>query len=312
MKQLSIYLSIIIGITILSNSCNSSSNETVGKYQVKKATDSLIDGDTVSEIEDVEELILDTFSRTQIIKTIKHKKSNNIPLIIHVFVPLCDNDNQGIVPTSKSLGDGLNLKTNLYWAVKGSTRYDFLHDEKWTRIYNKYDVDSNILERIAFERIYNETKVFLIADAYRGDRMEETVNDFLASISNNRQDSIKIKSGDFVKCSGYADLFIFNGHNGMMDPINVHEWINTDQNQRDVVINACATYYHFQDELIKAMGYPLVRTNTLLHPGAYVLTQIVDDWVNGVQADTLCLNAGQAYCRVQKCGTGSKIYAAGW
>jgi len=28
-----------------------------------------------------------------------------------------------------------------------------------------------------------------------------------------------------------------------------------------------------------AGGYPLVRSNSLLYPGAYVLEQIVDDWV---------------------------------
>ena len=33
---------------------------------------------------------------------------------IHVFVALCDNENQGIVPVNSSLGNGQNSESNLY------------------------------------------------------------------------------------------------------------------------------------------------------------------------------------------------------
>ncbi len=33
---------------------------------------------------------------------------------IHVFVALCDNQNQGIVPVPASLGNGQDPKSNLY------------------------------------------------------------------------------------------------------------------------------------------------------------------------------------------------------
>jgi hypothetical protein len=37
--------------------------------------------------------------------------------VIHVFVALCDNVNQGIVPVSAALGNGDNPHTNLYWGA---------------------------------------------------------------------------------------------------------------------------------------------------------------------------------------------------
>ena len=55
--------------------------------------------------------------RTEITKRLEQKIADKNPLVIHAFVPLCDNENQGIVPVSKSLGDGLNLRTNLYWGA---------------------------------------------------------------------------------------------------------------------------------------------------------------------------------------------------
>ncbi len=253
-----------------------------------------------------------TFDRVSIVKQLKRKKDNHIPLSIHIYVPLCDNKNQNIVPTTQTLGNGLNLRTNLYWAVKGSVKYDFVRSSDWVKVYNAFDIDSNVLERIVFERDYADAKVYIIADAYRGDRMEEAVNDFLASIANCRNEMVMLDTSKTVGCAGNSDLIIFNGHNGMMDDIHVKEWVNETNDKTDVVINACATYYHFQDELAKAKGYPIVRSNTLLHPGAYVLTQIIDDWVRGVQADTICINAGKAYCRVHKCSVDAEIYTAGW
>lgn len=37
---------------------------------------------------------------------------------IQVFVALCDNVNQGIVPVPAALGDGEDVKNNLYWGAR--------------------------------------------------------------------------------------------------------------------------------------------------------------------------------------------------
>lgn len=63
----------------------------------------------------MKEVPFDSFNREEIKINLQNKILQKQPLIVHVFVPLCDNDNQGIVPVSASLGDGQNLKTNLYW-----------------------------------------------------------------------------------------------------------------------------------------------------------------------------------------------------
>lgn len=251
-------------------------------------------------------------SRDTIIKQLEVKKSNRKPLVIHVYIPLCDNENQGIVPTSASLGDGFSLRTNLYWATRTGTKRFFKNHVKWKMIYDRKDIDTNVLERVVFERTYSDTKVYLVADAYRGDRMEETVNNFLAALSNNRKDSIQVDSSVIVYAAGDADLIMFNGHNGMMDNIDVKEWKNKTTKQTDAVVNACVSADYFTEEFINAKAFPLVRTQTLLHPGAYVLTQIIDDWIAGVEERQLCLNAGRAYCVKHDCGAGTKVFKTGW
>jgi len=252
------------------------------------------------------------FDRTTIKARLQAKIEHHEPLIVHLYVPLCDNDHQGIVPTTASLGNGMSLRTNLYWATSGGTKGYFKSKPKWKTVYNHFDIDTNVLERIVFKRQYNNTTVFLVADAYRGDRMEETINNYLAAISNNRQESIHLNDSTTLEIAGQSDLIMFNGHNGAMDAITIQPWINTTEKRTDIVMNACLTYDYLQNQFMQAGGYPLVRTNTLLYPGAYVLDQIITDWVAGTEEKQLCLNAGRAYCVKHNCGKGTKVYKTGW
>lgn len=252
------------------------------------------------------------FDRTDIENRLKQKTISKKPLVVHIYVPLCDNENQGIVPTSKSLGDGMNLKTNLYWATRGGMKRYFNDSDKWTLVYSKKEVSSDVLERVIFERKFAKTKLHVVADAYRGDRMEETVNDFLASIANKKQEEVKLKSKEVVKIAGASDLLVFNGHNGMMDNIRVRNWKNKTEKKTDVVINACSSFNYFEDELAKAKGFPLIRTNSFLYPGAYVIERIIVDWVNDVAEQQIALNAGSVYCKKHDCGKGTKVFKTGW
>lgn len=256
---------------------------------------------------------IDTFfDRSTIKAALAHKIALKQPLVVHAYIPLCDNIHQGIVPTSATLGDGMNLKSNLYWATSGGTKAYFKKQPDWSSVYDVFDLDTNVLERVVFKKIYPQTTVYLVADAYRGDRMEETVNDFMASISGNRHQTIRLKDSTNVLAAGHADLFIFNGHNGLMDNITVNRWINTTEKRSDVVMNSCLSYGYLQYEFMYAGGYPLVRSKSLLYPGAYVLDQIIDDWVAGKDEKEICLKAGAAYCQKHDCGTGTKVYKSGW
>ena len=299
---------ILMGMAFTFLQCQNNVNSSTSEIQ-----NLVIDAEPIVEpIEEPIQLIDTLFDRTAIKARLKSKIDNKEPLIVHLYIPLCDNDHQGIVPTTKSLGDGLSLKTNLYWATSGGTKGYFKNKTDWKTVYNAFDIDTNVLERIVFKHWINNSTVYLVADAYRGDRMEETINDYLASISNNRHQTIFLKDSTALNIAGHSDLIMFNGHNGAMDAITIKPWLNTSTKRTDIVMNACLTYDYLQNEFMHAGGYPLVRTNTLLYPGAYVLEQIIDDWVLGINEVQLCLNAGRAYCLKHNCGRGTKVYKTGW
>ncbi len=264
------------------------------------------------EQEKNQESNLTSFDRAAIKKRLKAKNGNGEPYFVHIFVPLCDNENQGIVPTSKSLGDGLSLRTNLYWATKGGMKRHFNDSKDWKLVYSAKDVSSSVLERVIFERDFSGTQVYVIADAYRGDRMEETVNDFLASLAYEKKGEVELESGKTVKFGGHSDLMVFNGHNGMMDNIDVRNWKNKTEKKTDAVINACVSYNYFEEELMLAQAYPLIRTNTLLYPAAYSIEQVIIDWINDTTEKQIALNAGRVYCEKHDCGRGTKVFKTGW
>src|SRR5687767_15604600 len=58
---------------------------------------------------------------------------NSFP-VIHVFVALCDNVNQGIVPVSASLGNGDNPATNLYWGAAFGVKTFFNKNKDWQAV----------------------------------------------------------------------------------------------------------------------------------------------------------------------------------
>ena len=53
---------------------------------------------------------------------------------IHVFVALCDNDNQGIVPVPSKLGNGQDPKNNLYWGALYGVKTHFKNSKDWTLV----------------------------------------------------------------------------------------------------------------------------------------------------------------------------------
>ena len=283
------------------------------------AQDTHIDENSLAGIDSVptdpitEYEVIDTFFDRSTIKIALEKKiANKEPLIVHAYIPLCDNEHQGIVPTTASLGDGMSLKSNLYWATSGGTKAYFKKQAEWKLVYDAFDIDTNVLERVVFERNYKNTKVYLVADAYRGDRMEETINDYLSAISCSHFQTITLQDNSTIDAAGNSDLIMFNGHNGVMDNIRIKKWHNKTTKRTDVVMNACVSYGYLQYDFMNAGGYPLVRSKSLLYPGAYVLEQIIDDWVAGVDEKQLCLNAGSAYCKKHSCGAGTKVYKTGW
>ncbi|HKR22951.1 MAG TPA: hypothetical protein VJS17_10165, partial [Pyrinomonadaceae bacterium] len=84
-------------------------------------------------------------------KELEKAAVNSMP-VIHVFVALADNVNQGIVPVSASLGNGDNATTNLYWGAAFGVRTFFSKHKDWELISVTPNPSAGILERCVFKQ----------------------------------------------------------------------------------------------------------------------------------------------------------------
>jgi len=253
------------------------------------------------------------FKRDSIEINLKTKIVNGEPLIVHCLVPLCDNNFQGIVPTTTSLGDGFSTRTNLYWATRNGMKRYYQLNENWQELTLNFNESDTILERVAFERDFeNSAKVILICDAYRGDKMEKCLNDYFGFLSGKRSDSLNL-SGKFLKIGEAADMIVFNGHNGIMDVVPKTVFASKGR-MKDAVVIACSSHWNYTEPITYSNAYPLVTTMSSLYPGASILDAIISEWANLKDPEEIRFSAAKAYHKLKDCGmeSANNLFYTGW
>lgn len=235
---------------------------------------------------------------------------NSVP-VIHVFVALADNVNQGIVPVSASLGNGDNAATNLYWGAAFGIRTFFSKNKDWKLISVIPNPSANILERCVFQ--HRLTSLLLVADAYRGKEISQATSDFLEAAAGKPGEQLKVGDVQF-QTGGSADLVAYIGHNGFMDfKFNSYPQRRDDRQRRSIVL-ACASKSYFSSALEQSGATPLLWTTNLMAPEAYVLSAAIDGWIKKETDEQIRLRAADAYNKYQHCGVRAAraLFATGW
>ena len=235
---------------------------------------------------------------------------NSVP-VIHVFVALADNVNQGIVPVSASLGNGDNPTTNLYWGAAFGIRTFFSRSKDWELISVTLKPTATVLERCIFK--HRRASTLLVADAYQGKAIEQATWDFLEAAGGKPGERLKIRDLEF-HTGGSADLVAYIGHNGLMDfKLSAYPKRRDDRERRAIIL-ACASKQYFSPALQQSGATPLLWTTNLMAPEAYVLSATIDGWMNKEGDEQIRLRAADAYHQYQKCGVNAarRLFATGW
>ncbi len=218
---------------------------------------------------------------------------------IHVFVPLCDNLNQGIVKVPEKIGNGQDPANNLYWGCGYGVKTFFSKAADWQVVKKWVKPAPHILERILFK--HKATGTLLLADAYDGANMKECTIDFLNASAGNLVCEVKTDSGT-LKFGGSASLLGFTGHDGLMDFQLDKLPVSQNAAKRDVIILACYSRSYFTPAIQSSGARPLVWSSHLMSPEAYTLKAAIDGWLKNETAEQIRTRAAQAYNQYQKCG----------
>jgi hypothetical protein len=129
-----------------------------------------------------------------------------------VFVALADNQNQGIVPVPAKLGNGLDAANNLYWGAAMGVKTFFARSSDWSLVKCGEKPKAEILERCVFA--YRKAEIYLIADAYRGDAIRQTILDFFDAAAGGHAEETTVQAGSHplkLMTRGGANLVAYVG-----------------------------------------------------------------------------------------------------
>ena len=234
------------------------------------------------------------------------------PKTIHVFVALCDNVNQGIVPVPELIGNGQNPKNNLYWgALYGVKTFFKKTSATWIYLSTVESGTPEILESILFK---HKTKdIYLLADAYDGAKIKKCTEDFLLSSNTHFSRNIVYKE-QTIHFGGASDLVGYVGHDGLMEfNVDIH-YKTQPAKEVDAIILACTSKDYFKDEIEKSKAHPVLWTTNLMAPEAYTLEAALNAWAENAESTEIKEKAAQAYNKYQKCGINGarRLFATGF
>lgn len=229
---------------------------------------------------------------------------------IHVFVALCDNKYQGIVPVSQKVGNGQDPVNNLYWGWGYGVKTHFSKSNHWTLV-RKQQGTYPILERLLFK--HKSSGFYMVADAYDGRTMKECIDTYMKSAAGITADTL-MNGRDTIGINGNAKMTAFVGHNGLMDFSLENNYTNADGRARDCIILACFSKNYFSPFLKTAKANPVLWTTNLMGPEAYTLHDALDAYIKGANKETIQEKAATVYANYTKCSVkaAKKLLVTGW
>jgi hypothetical protein len=212
--------------------------------------------------------------------------------VIHVLVALCDNDYQGIVKVPKSLGNGDDPKSNLYWGCSGGVKAEFRRNPNWKLLKTVQTPRPSVLERVIFQ---HKSGTFLVADAYRGRNIKNALDDLFALLAGR---SIENERELVIMLNGGASLIVYVGHNGLMDI--EFKSLPSGRSKKEAIVLCCKSQSYFESILAGYGAKPVLLTTQLMYPGAIILETAFEGWIKGESREQIRIRAGAAYAKNQQ------------
>lgn len=233
------------------------------------------------------------------------------PIVIHTVVALADNKHQWIVPVPESIGNGQEAISNLYWGALYGLKTHLIKSAHWTLVSSIRPNDNRILERIvvnkSFRRRDRQVTVYLVADAWDGKYIGETIEQFFRFNAGYDSEEIEIKD-QTIRAGANAHLLVYIGHNALMDFMGAKNLaLKTpaalpENPVNDAVVLACNSYDYFASRLRQIDAYPLLMTHGLMAPEAYTLDAAINSWIRGDNDTQIRKASAASYSRYQKSG----------
>jgi len=239
--------------------------------------------------------------------------------VAHVFVCLCDNDNQGIAKVPAALGNGRDPAGNLYWGAMYGLKTFLRRSGDWQTVeIVRADAVPAVLDRACFRAdAAGPAPLYVLAEAYDGVAMRQALTDFLTAAAGALNRAADLRHGQATRrldVGGRADVVCFVGHNGLMEiQLPDPPRRRGPAGPQAAVVLACRSRPYFAEPLARAGCEPLITTAGLMAPEAYTLDAVLRAWAAGASPQEVHEQAAAAYARYQKCSlpAARRLFVAG-
>lgn len=218
--------------------------------------------------------------RTLLVLALSAVAAFGAPKRVAVFVALCDNATQGIIPVPAKIGDGNKPDDNLYWGCSESVPACLRGSAAWRQLKKETPTDPRILER----RVFTDTTGTMVVtvEGWRGSDIGLCLSAFENAL-----------------VSGENDLCAFVGHNVLMDH-TIDPPARRAAKPVDAIVLCCQSEPYFKKRLTDLGAKPVLLTTQLMYPGGFLLRDALAVWAKGKPTADLRAAAGAAYARNQK------------
>ncbi len=247
------------------------------------------------------------------------------PVVASVYVALCDNDSQGIVPVkNKKICVGDDPDNNLYWASSGGL-WGHTRTRGWKRVLVEKHPTPSIAVRAVWKKRFSpggrlrsagvakSFDIYLVGIAYRGERIRQTMVDYLKAINRDEAAVLPLREGRTIEAGGKSHIVGWVGHDYFMDEPNVPGLIAETRGEstleKGVFGLACISDEYFRPGVERPNVHILALNTHLTFPSAFTVLGILRGVAAGKDLKGIHREAVRAFAEGQKRPAGSMMKA---
>lgn len=217
---------------------------------------------------------------------VKAALADGAPLVVHVIVPLCHEDQ--VRCGGGRAGKPRDLERNLYWgAIFGARRFLDRPRSAFERVSVEASPEADVLERVTYRRRVDgaafglagrKVEQLVVLDAFAGDAIDAAVTRFATEAT--RPSTLRIARAEDAKASDAKPVatsaVVYAGHNRMMDGFvpKLEGAAAGAKGAPASIVLACETEPYFGPLLRGAGGVPLLTTRALMAPEGYLVDSV--------------------------------------
>jgi hypothetical protein len=195
---------------------------------------------------------------------IDHDVQQGLPLRVRVYVALCDNASQGIVPVKNpAICDGDVPEHNIYWGTRGGLS-GFTRAAGFRLVESTRPEAGPIAVRSVWRKRVRSIDIELEGLAYRGREIRTAMLDFVRAVHS-----------DDATAAGTPHVVAYVGHNYFLDTSDVHDFREAARGggatAKGIVALSCLGHQHIRPYITRDRAEILAINTNLAYPGAWSL-----------------------------------------